>query len=94
MEYSDQLKDERWLRKRLKILIRDKHSCQLCGYIGSKVNVHHKKYTGMAWEAPDEDLITLCKDCHKKLHLDKIPAGKTLTESITSWLKDLLILDS
>lgn len=68
MDYSEQLKDIRWRKKRLSILIRDRHTCQMCGYIGEFVNVHHKKYTGMAWEALDEDLITLCKGCHNKTH--------------------------
>ena len=68
MDYKDQLNDKRWKEKRLKILRRDKHTCQICGYFGSRVNVHHKKYTGYAWDAPDEDLITLCKRCHKKTH--------------------------
>lgn len=80
MNYQDQLQDERWWRKRLTILIRDKFRCQLCDYFGEKVNVHHLKYTGMAWEAPDEDLITLCKNCHSKLHIDKWPCGKSLGE--------------
>ena len=41
----------------------------------------------MAWEAPDEDLITLCKDCHKKLHLDKIPVGKSISQIIAECRK-------
>lgn len=68
MDYNEQLNDPRWKKRRVDILIRDKHTCQICGYLGPNVNVHHKKYTGMAWEAPDEDLITLCKDCHYKTH--------------------------
>lgn len=94
MDYQEQLQDKRWLKKRVEILIRDKHRCTLCGYFGSKVNVHHLKYTGMAWDAPNEDLITLCKDCHRKLHIDKLPVGKTLNETIELWLKDLSTLGS
>ena len=72
MNYSEQLKDERWLKRRVEILTRDRHRCRICGYFGPKVNVHHLKYTGMAWEAPDEDLITLCNDCHYKTHRPEI----------------------
>ena len=72
MTYSEKLKDQRWKRKRVDILIRDRHTCQICGYIGTKVNVHHLKYTGDPWEAPNEDLITLCKECHRKTHTPEI----------------------
>lgn len=68
MNYLEQLKDKRWLIKRVEILKRDKHKCKICGYFGPHVNVHHLKYTGNAWDAPNEDLITLCKDCHKTTH--------------------------
>lgn len=68
MDYSEQLKDKRWRIRRVEILKRDSHTCQICGYLGAGVNVHHRKYTGMAWEAPNEDLITLCKSCHKITH--------------------------
>lgn len=88
MDYQEQLKDERWLRRRLEILIRDKFRCQLCNYFGERVNVHHKKYTGMAWDAPDEDLITLCGRCHGKLHIDKWPTGKSLEDILRLWQKD------
>ena len=72
MEYIEQLKDKRWRKKRYLILVRDNHTCQICGYIGPNVNVHHKKYTGMAWEAPEEDLITLCCHCHRTTHMPQI----------------------
>jgi len=92
MDYQEQLKDKRWKLKRLKILKRDRFKCRVCGYMGNRVNVHHLKYTGMAWESPDEDLITLCRDCHSKLHVDKWPAGKSLGDIIKEhygiWLKD------
>ena len=94
MNYTDQLKDIRWKRKRLSILIRDKFTCKICGYFGERVNVHHLKYTGMAWNAPDADLITLCRSCHKKLHIDKLPVGTGINTVIEQWLKGLLIPDS
>jgi len=35
-------------------------------------NVHHKFYVlnRNAWEYEDDDLITLCPDCHKKVHIE------------------------
>jgi len=68
-EYEEQLKDPRWKLKRKVILERDEHRCMVCG---SKrwLNVHHTYYSGgyMAWEYPDDSLMTLCRDCHKKWH--------------------------
>ena len=34
------------------------------------LNVHHKHYIiqRKAWEYPDEDLVTLCRECHLKVH--------------------------
>ena len=72
MNYKDQLQDKRWKLRRLEILKRDKFTCQLCDYFGEKVNVHHLKYTGMAWESPDGDLITLCSGCHRTTHKPEI----------------------
>jgi len=90
MDYKEQLLDKRWKIRRLKILIRDRFTCYICGYMGDKVNVHHLKYTGMAWDAPNEDLITLCGDCHRKIHWDEILRRKDhITSPLKKWLKDL-----
>lgn len=62
--YSDKLKDPRWQRRRLEILNRDDWKCLACGNHENTLHVHHKKYTGNPWEAPDEDLETLCERCH------------------------------
>lgn len=68
-EYGEQLKDQRWLYIRERILERDKWNCCNCG---SKRNlqVHHRRYIKgrMAWEYNDEFLVTLCDKCHKKVH--------------------------
>lgn len=32
------------------------------------LSVHHIKYNGDPWEAPNESLITLCDNCHKREH--------------------------
>ena len=67
--YSDKLKDPRWQKKRLKILERDNFSCVACGDEETELHVNHLKYTGEPHEAPDEDLETLCKHCHKLHHI-------------------------
>lgn len=51
------------------VLFRDSYKCQYCGLHGNGVrfHVHHKESRKTNGNAPD-NLITLCEDCHKKLH--------------------------
>ena len=67
MQYSGLLKDPRWLHKREDILIIDKYKCFMCG-CPFNLHVHHLKYTGKPWEAPDDDLVTLCRFHHDEIH--------------------------
>lgn len=65
MNYSEKLKSPKWQKKRLEVLQRDNFKCCLCGDEETELHVHHLKYTGPNPEnAPNEDLETLCKDCH------------------------------
>lgn len=73
-EYDALLHDERWYNKRRIILERDNHKCQWCGKT-TNLQVHHKYYNKYPnnthvepWNYPDDALITLCDDCHKKCH--------------------------
>jgi 5-methylcytosine-specific restriction endonuclease McrA len=74
--YKEQLRDRRWQIKRNKILDRDKHTCQNknCNYredTSILLEVHHLDYLDntMAWDYPDDMLITLCSVCHKSEQL-------------------------
>lgn len=69
LNYKEQLADSRWLQKKAEILIRDNYTCQKCG-AKSHLNVHHKEYekNKLAWEYPNEDLVTLCQSCHENEH--------------------------
>lgn len=66
MNYSEQLKSPMWQKKRLEIMQRDNFTCQDCGDTESQLQVHHKSYAynKMAWEYENDNLITLCEDCH------------------------------
>lgn len=73
LTYQEQLRDRRWQIKRNKILNRDNHSCQNTNCKNKEDNnvlleVHHLDYIGdtMAWDYPDDMLITLCSVCHAK----------------------------
>lgn len=72
--YKEQLADSRWLQKKAEILIRDNYTCQKCG-AKSHLNVHHLVYEDgrLAWEYPNEKLITLCEQCHAMEHKATIP---------------------
>ena len=66
MTYAEKLKDPRWQRKRLEIFQRDGFACCWCKTTDETLVVHHLKYTGDPWEAPNEDLMTLCENCHRE----------------------------
>lgn len=79
MTYKDQLKDARWKSKRSNIIERDQDRCVYCDS-SKKLQVHHKYYLPdlMAWEYPNEALITLCKDCHELEECRFTIAAKTI----------------
>lgn len=70
MNYQQQLQSPKWQQKRLEIMQRDKFHCQACDSDEKQLTVHHYKYrkNAMAWEYDDSMLVTLCSDCHKKIH--------------------------
>ena len=69
-EYLLKLKDPRWLKKRASVIDNDKHKCCICGRSDKEVTlqVHHIEYKNDLdpWDYSDEDLITLCQNCHFK----------------------------
>jgi len=69
--YSQKLRDPRWQKLRLEIMQRDGFSCKICSSTQKTLMVHHLKYTGNPWEAPPQDLITLCEDCHNEEHKNR-----------------------
>lgn len=68
--YVDLLKDPRWQKKRLEVMERDKFMCTSCQSDETTLNVHHvvpyRKDT-KPWEYENDELITLCEDCHKEI---------------------------
>ena len=68
--YSKLLKNPRWQKKRLKVMERDKFMCALCKSKVKTLNVHHKHYERgkKPWEYEDDNLITLCQNCHQDTH--------------------------
>ena len=75
-EYGKLLRDPRWKVRRLEILERDNNTCSTCGS-NENLQVHHKFYEEKSpWEYSDDELITMCIDCHKKQHRNKGNAYK------------------
>ena len=72
MGYSDKLQDPRWQIKRLNIFNRDNFTCQGCGETRNPLHVHHLLYrfNTEPWDYLDEDLQTLCEDCHYKEYVN------------------------
>lgn len=68
--YSEKLKDTRWQKKRLHVFNEAKWKCEECGFITPEggLQVHHITYlTGVEpWDHPDEILMCLCSNCHKR----------------------------
>lgn len=63
--YATLLQDERWKKKRRRILDRCKNACEECGSSNS-LEVHHcyYRYGRLPWQYPDGALLALCRRCH------------------------------
>ena len=53
---------------RQRILRRDGWRCQSCGAM-SNLEVHHKQFRSHSGADVEENLITLCVDCHEEVHV-------------------------
>lgn len=53
-------------------LVRDDYTCQFCGKKNCRLEVHHIVFRRNGGSDNLENLITLCEDCHKAVHLGKI----------------------
>lgn len=68
--YSEKLKHPKWQRKRLEIMNRDNFKCKLCNDTETTLNVHHLSYSeGEPWDIENNQLITLCQECHHEVGL-------------------------
>lgn len=72
--YGSLLFRPEWRAKREEIINRDK-SCVICASLDT-LQVHHRQYHfvvrentfKMPWDYPNNLLITLCEECHKRGH--------------------------
>jgi len=54
--------------RREAVLYRDKYTCQICGKKHTRLEVHHIVYKSQGGTDDENNLITLCEDCHSKVH--------------------------
>lgn len=108
--YYELLKDERWINKREEILQRDNYRCVPCTnkaddlpQLGKILHVHHLIYIKGAapWEYNNDDLITVCDECHKFITVKidscteiirRICIDDDLSEQLEYLLKELLYI--
>jgi len=69
---------------RMATLMRDKYQCVSCGKKNVQLQAHHIVHQCQSGKDTIKNLITLCQQCHKKVHQSKI----TLDVNGISGLKD------
>jgi len=65
--YEAYLGSTAWRLKRLERLEIDGHRCVACMQAGF-LEIHHAHYRNVGSEDVENDLVTLCKSCHKRTH--------------------------
>ena len=67
--------------RRSAVLHRDNYTCQCCGKKNCRLEVHHIKFKSNGGTDDEENLITLCEDCHKGVHAGVVVLNKSLKKS-------------
>jgi len=62
--------------RREAILHRDNYTCQYCGKKNTRLEVHHIVYRSQGGTDDEDNLITLCEDCHDAIHDGKLVLTK------------------
>ena len=62
--------------RREAVLHRDNYTCQCCGKKNCRLEVHHIKFRSNGGTDDEENLITLCEDCHKGVHAGTVVLNK------------------
>ena len=62
--------------RREAVLHRDNYTCQCCGKKNCRLEVHHIKFKSNGGTDDEENLITLCEDCHKGVHSGTVIINK------------------
>lgn len=65
-----------WSSRREAILNRDGYACQICSKKHTRLEVHHIIFRSQGGTDDEDNLITLCEDCHVGIHNGKIVLNK------------------
>ena len=65
-------------RLRQQVLRRDGWRCQSCGTL-SNLEVHHQQFLSHSGHDSEENLITLCRQCHAGIHRRKAMPRQPVT---------------
>ena len=60
------------------VLSRDNYTCQICGKKNSKLEVHHIQFRSKGGSNMMDNLVTLCRDCHKRIHSGELLFDKKI----------------
>ena len=58
------------------VLYRDNYTCQICGKNHGRLEVHHIHFKSQGGSDRMDNLVTLCSECHNKIHKNKLTFNK------------------
>ena len=67
-DYKAYLQSDEWKKIRELALRRDGYTCRICG-TAINLRVHHVNYEHVGTELELDDVVTLCDECHSKIHI-------------------------
>ena len=62
--------------RRKAVLHRDNYTCQCCGKKNCQLQTHHIIFRSQGGTDDEDNMITLCKECHKGVHAGNIVLNK------------------
>lgn len=80
--YQEHLASVDWQAIRADVLQRAGYRCKQCGSPYG-LQVHHRTYERLGREQPD-DLICLCRDCHRRAHGLRIANQRAKVDKVDS----------
>ena len=69
MDYFSYIHSELWRSRASAYKLRIGYRCEHCKAM-ARLEIHHLSYANLGNEK-DDDLIALCKSCHKEIHAQK-----------------------
>lgn len=74
-----------WAERKKRYFFNHERKCRACGSCSS-IELHHKTYARMG-EERDQDLVALCRRCHKALHAEQKRTKENLWKATESFIR-------